>query len=199
MTVTFILNSASILLYVQKVMIDKQEGERMGNFKQSKDFIEKICIENWKELYRFIYYKVQNREEAEDITQETFVKALSYLKNHDIKIREYGNYLKSISMNIIRDRWRSKVRRGSSINLDEVNPDEIAVDDFTDSIAEQARIEEAMGQLTKDQQEVINLRIIKGYSVADTAKILRKEEGAVKVLQHRALKALNSILDEKES
>ena len=45
--------------------------------------IENICVVTWEPLYRFIYYKVQNREEAEDITQETYVKTLTYLQKNN--------------------------------------------------------------------------------------------------------------------
>lgn len=45
------------------------------------DAIEEICSLTWKTVYRFIYFKVQNRQEAEDITQETYVRTLSYLKD----------------------------------------------------------------------------------------------------------------------
>jgi RNA polymerase sigma-70 factor, ECF subfamily len=46
---------------------------------RSSNFIEDICTDTWEPVYRFIYYKVQNREEAEDTTQETYVKAIASL------------------------------------------------------------------------------------------------------------------------
>lgn len=167
----------------------------MGNIQSNKEFIEKICAETWKDLYRFIYYKVQNREEAEDITQETYARAISYLNKNEIKILEYGSYLKAISMNIIRDQWRSRKRKGSNINLEDINPEEAAAEDFSDYINERAEIEEALEQLTQEQRTVITLRIIKGYSVAETARLMKKKEGTVRVLQFRAIKALGQIID----
>lgn len=157
--------------------------------------IEKLCADTWRELYSFIYYKVQNREEAEDITQETYAKAISYLNKNDVEILKYSSFLKSISMNIIRDRWRVKKRQGSSVNLDDVKPEEIAIEDFTSSLSEKAQIEEAMSWLTKEQQTVIELRIIKGYSVAETAKLMNKKQGAIRVLQLRAVRALAELLE----
>jgi RNA polymerase sigma-70 factor, ECF subfamily len=171
----------------------------MGNsHNNQKELIERICVETWKELYRFIYYKVQNREEAEDITQETYVKALSYLERSKIEVLDYRNFLKTISMNIIRDLWRSKKRKGSSINLDEVDPEAIATEDFSDMVSNRAVIEKAMQRLTKEQQTAISLRIIKGYSVAETAKLMKKKEGTIRVLQYRAIKALTEILKETQ-
>ncbi|MEN6463089.1 MAG: sigma factor, partial [Syntrophomonas sp.] len=69
-------------------------------------FIEQICSATWEPLYRFIYFKVQNREEAEDITQETYVKTLTYLQDHKNPGENPLGFLKTVAMNILRDRWR---------------------------------------------------------------------------------------------
>lgn len=82
---------------------------RKNNRQDNKEMIEKLCADTWRELYRFIYYKVQNKEEAEDITQETYAKAISFInkKNKEVIIDQL-KYLKMIAMNIIRDRWRPR-------------------------------------------------------------------------------------------
>ena len=99
-------------------------------------------------------------------------------------------------MNIIRDRWRAKKRRGSKVNLEDVNPEELSIEDFTDTLSVKNQIEEAMTKLTKEQQLVIELRVIKGFSIAETAKMMQKSDGAIRVLQYRALKALAKRLEE---
>ncbi len=162
---------------------------------QDKEFIEVICKEHWKELYRFIYYKVQNREEAEDITQETFAKALAYSRKNEVNIRNYNNYLKTIAVNLLRDQWRSKARKGHSYTLDEVDHNQLAAEDFTDNLAEREELKLALSQLNREQQIVIELRIMKGYSLSDTAKQMKKREGTIRVLQYRAIKALSRILN----
>jgi RNA polymerase sigma-70 factor (ECF subfamily) len=168
--------------------------------KRSK-FIEKICQNTWKELYRYIYYRVQNREEAEDITQETYERALNFFLKEEKEVVQYDSYLKTISLNIIRDRWRKKQRGHSSVTIEDINPEEMATEDFSDSVANQAVLQKAMKCLTDDQQLVIRLRIIEGYSAAETAGRMNKKEGTVRVLQYRAIKALAEILenmDQKE-
>lgn len=83
--------------------------------------IEEICSSTWEPLYRFIYYKVQNRQEAEDITQETYVKALAYFQKSNIKIDTYIGYLKTISLNVLRDKWRkSKLQGKVGSNIAEI-------------------------------------------------------------------------------
>jgi len=173
------------------------EGKESFKWQQDKS-IEDLCESTWKDLYRFIYYKVQNREEAEDITQETYAKAIDYLKRTNVKVKNYQGFLKMISLNIVRDRWRINQRRGLDINIEEVNPEIISAADFTGASVDKTVLENALKCLTKDQQTVITLRIMKGYSSAETAKIMDKKEGTVRVIQYRAIKRLAQILKEAD-
>jgi RNA polymerase sigma-70 factor (ECF subfamily) len=159
-----------------------------------KDYIEAICTQTWKELYRYIYYKVQNREEAQDITQETYIRAISYLEKNQGQVMNIGGYLKTIAINIIRDQWRKKKRWGNPINIEDINPEKLAKEDFTEEVNDRQVVEVAMQQLSKEQQEVITLRIMKGYSSAETARIMGRKEGTIRVMQYRALQALSELL-----
>lgn len=73
-----------------------------------------------------------------------------------------------------------------------------ALEDFADSLTEKNRLEEAINRLTKEQQTVIELRIVKGYTVVETAKLMEKTEGAVRVMQLRAVKALAKLLETEQ-
>ncbi len=161
------------------------------------DAIEKICLATWEPLYRFIYYKVQNQEEAEDITQETYVKTLKYFQKNKLLQENFLAFMKTVSLNLIRDRWRQKKHRGVLVNFQEINPKEVACGDKQDDIAQRLVLESALAKLSQEQQIILDLRIIKGYSAAETAKVLGKTEGAVRTAQYRALKALAQILDDK--
>lgn len=156
--------------------------------------IEELCAHTWEALYRFVYYKVQNREEAEDITQETYLKAISYLRTGNSSIKSVIAFLKTVSLNILRDRWRKSKRQGTCLNIDDISPEETATDDDIRINEQQEIIIGALKMLTKEQRFVIKLRIIKGYSVSETAGIIKKSKGAVRLLQYRALQALNEIL-----
>lgn len=170
--------------------IENSQKADDGDFKS----VEEICSATWEPLYRFIYYKVQNREEAEDITQETYVRAISYLQGGRIKPDKYIGFLRTVALNVLRDLWRKNKRRGPNVNIESINPKENAVEDHTETIAQRQFIEKALLQLNKEQQTVIELRIIKGYSVAETANLMNKNEVAIRVTQHRALKILATIL-----
>ena len=155
--------------------------------------IDDICEQTWEALYRYIYYKVQNREEAEDITQETYIKSLSYPKFNNIKFNEYIAFFKTVALNLIRDRWRKNKIRGTNINLDSIAYSKASVNDISD---QQLFIKSSLDKLNEEQRKVIELRIIEGYSVSETAELMGKKEGNIRVLQYRALKNLVNIMNE---
>ncbi|AOT70671.1 RNA polymerase sigma factor [Geosporobacter ferrireducens] len=171
------------------------EGEKIIKAQEGDiKAIEEICSVTWEPLYRFIYYKVQNREEAEDITQETYFKAISYMQKSNIRIDKHIAFLKTVALNVLRDKWRKNKRQRINVNLETINPKDTALGDPTEAVAEREAIENALNHLNEEQRTVIDLRIIRGYSVADTAKLMDKKENYVRVLQHRALQNLTKIL-----
>ncbi|NLM62680.1 MAG: RNA polymerase sigma factor [Clostridiales bacterium] len=170
----------------EKEFAKLQEGDR--------ESVEKLFASTWKDIYRFIYYKVQNREEAEDITQETYVRALDHIRRSDKKIEKHVDFLKTVSLNILRDRWRKRSRRGTMVGIESIDPTETAVEDSSDIVSQRELIRNALDRLSEEQRKVIELRIIKGYSTAETAKIMNKKEGTIRVLQYRGLKALAELL-----
>lgn len=157
--------------------------------------VEEICEETWESVYKFIYYKVQNREEAEDITQETYVKSMANIRSGSIQPEKYGAYLKTVAFNLLRDLWRKNKRRGSKVDIEAVDPKAVSLGDHSESSTQRLLIENALLQLNKEQRTVIELRILKGYSVAETARMMNKTEGAIRVMQHRALLFLNTLLN----
>lgn len=88
--------------------------------------------------------------------------------------------------------------RGSSVNIDALNPRDIALEDPTEMIAQREVLTNALQLLKEEQRKVIELRIIKGYSVADTARIMDKKEGNIRVIQYRAIEHLTKILEEEK-
>lgn len=146
---------------------------------------ELLCTETWRDLYYFAYWHVQNRQEAEDVTQETFARlwsALPGLRNPDVEITRL---LRIIALNIIRDAWRRKHTRGVAVPLHLV-PEASGLDD-TSRIEQETMVRSALLTLPEEQRAVIDLRLLKGYSVRETARILGKTREAVRALQYRGL------------
>lgn len=178
----------------KKETVARNHENALGSREYSTAYIEELCSGTWKEVYRFIYYKVGNREEAEDITQETYAKALDYLKRDSAVIDNYPNFLKTIAINILRDQWRKKHRMGIQLELEDIHEKDLITEDFAESSARRELIEAAMSSLETEQRRVIELRIIKGYSAAEAARVLNKKEATIRVIQYRALKSLAAML-----
>ncbi|APM39026.1 RNA polymerase sigma factor [Clostridium kluyveri] len=174
-------------------MMDDEKNTGVDDIKS----IDRMCGATWETLYRFIYFKVQNREEAEDITQETYFKAISYIQKNNIKVDKFIGFLKTISLNILRDKWRKSKRQGSIVNFDNINPESASVEDCTEDMAQREVIQNALKLLNEEQRTVIELRILKGFSVEDTARQMNKKEGNIRVLQYRALQNLTKILKDE--
>ena len=138
---------------------------------------------------------MQNREEAEDITQETYVKTFHYLQKNKTPHENFLGFMKTVSLNIIRDRWRQKKRRGVTLDFKEIHLKDMLSMDQQSIITQRLMIENALEKLNEDQRTILDLRIIKGYSVAETAKLVGKTESAVRTSQHRALQALARFLE----
>ncbi|MFX4262781.1 RNA polymerase sigma factor [Pelotomaculum propionicicum] len=177
-------------------MNDCNEHKKAG--KGDLKSIEQLCLATWEPLYRFIYYRVQNREEAEDITQETYARSLPYLRENKVPSQNFPGFMRNVALNVLRDRWRQKKRRGTPVNIEEADLAAAAEMDCQNTVAQRLRVENALAGLGKDQRAVLDLRIIKGYTVAETARLLGKTEAAVRTSQYRALQTLARLLDDND-
>lgn len=173
-------------------MFTKNRHKETG--KDNDEWVDELCSCTWKEVYRFIYYKVQNREEAEDITQEAYERALPFLYSNRMDEPKCTGFLKAIALNIIRDNWRKQKRHGTVIRLDDTVTDMPNENDFSDGMIDREWILDALNSLEPEQRRIVELRVLKGYSVAETAKIMEKKEGNIRVMQYRALKSIAEIL-----
>jgi RNA polymerase sigma-70 factor (ECF subfamily) len=154
-------------------------------------------------IYNYIYYKVGNGAEAEDILAEVFAKAWEAIGGYQWRGSSFGPWLFRIAHNLVVDYHRA---RRPTMALDALDPLPQLVD-AEGSRPEQVfermmmleRVREAIGELTEEQQSVIILRFIEGYSTADIAKIMGKRAGAIRALQFRGLATLREILEVEAS
>lgn len=182
---------------IMKNLPGESPGDSIEAEEKIKKWIEKLCLDTWKEVYRYIYYKVGNREEAEDITQETYAKAMVFLKREYAVVENYSAYLKSIALNIIRDEWRKQKKQPLSVHIEEIDLS-AQEEDFTKISEQRQTLKEALESLKEDQRRVVELRILKGYSVKETAAILKKKESHIRVIQLRALEKLAGMLKKND-
>ncbi|KWW97587.1 RNA polymerase subunit sigma-24 [Carbonactinospora thermoautotrophica] len=149
-------------------------------------------------VYRYVYYRVGARALAEDLTSETFLRALRRIGTFAWQGRDFGAWLVTIARNLVADhfkssRFRLEVTTGEMLDADEVetSPEESVLESISN-----AALLDAIKKLNPQQQECLTLRFLQGLSVAETARIMGKNEGAVKTLQYRAVRTLARLLPE---
>jgi RNA polymerase sigma-70 factor (ECF subfamily) len=149
-------------------------------------------------LYRFIYFKVNNKEEAQDLTSEVFLKAWNSAQNKgELVVKTLPAFLYRIARNTVIDHYRKKKNDYSLDDLvesgNEPTNDQDPDQEF-DANLDLATLETALHELKDEYREVIVLRYVEDLSTTEIAAILDKNKGAVRVLQYRAQEALKKIL-----
>lgn len=149
-------------------------------------------------IYRFIYFRVEDQQTAEDLTSQVFLRAWNNLDRFRLGKTPYLAWLYTIAHNAVIDHYRT---RKPTAALDDVRlsqPDHAeAVENNIDFEVEMQSIKVAMQTLTDDQQQVLTLKFIEGMTNDQIARHLGKREGAVRALQMRGLRALARQLEEK--
>lgn len=149
-------------------------------------------------VYRYVLHRVGDRAQAEDFTSETFVRALRRIDSLSFQGRDVGAWLVTIARNIIRDHVKSSRFRLEVTTADMRDADQ-ATDGPEDAVVARLTNEQLLAcirQLGSEQQECISLRFLQGLSVSETAAVMGKKDGAIKALQHRAVRRLASLLPE---
>lgn len=145
-------------------------------------------------IYRYVFYRVGEVAEAEDLTEVVFLKAWEALDKFEVRDVPFSAWLYRIAHNVLIDRHRT---RRPDVSLDGVLPlrDQAAgPEDQFDALQDIETVSRALARLSPDYQHVLTLRFISGLSHAETGRVLQRSEEAVRVLQHRALTALRKLL-----
>jgi RNA polymerase sigma-70 factor (ECF subfamily) len=136
-------------------------------------------------VYRYIFFRIGSRAQAEDLTSETFLRAF-----------------RRIARNLVVDHYKSGRQRLEVTTADMMEADRVAVgpeghpESAVLTLLDNATLLDAVRQLNPEQQECIRLRFLQGLSVTETAQVMEKNEGAIKALQYRAVRTLGRLLPE---
>lgn len=149
-------------------------------------------------IYRFILAKVSHREEAEDLTHQVFLNAWQRIGNFQHRGLPFSAWLYRIARNQVIDHYRAKRTHDSIDLLEDELPSGEHLERSLDSTLSLKQVQEVMTQLTGDQQDVLLMRFVDDLSTKDVAKTLGKSEGAIKLLQYRAIEKLKELLHDYE-
>jgi RNA polymerase sigma-70 factor (ECF subfamily) len=147
-------------------------------------------------VYRFLYYRVGSVALAEDLMSETFFRALRGMSNFRWQGKDFGAWLMTIARNLTTDHFKSGRTR-----LEHATEDMSAHDAVTEgpessvlaSLTNEVLLK-ALTELPTEQQECLIMRFLQGLSIAETAQVLGRSDGAVKQLQLRGVRNLAKLL-----
>lgn len=151
-----------------------------------------LYASHFDQIFRFCLRRVPNYQTAEDLTSETFLRAVRSIESFTWRGVEFGAWLTAIAKNVIIDHHRQAGRKNVWLipeYFEDVLIRELRIDPMEDvQLAIDMRA--AFSELTKAQQVCLELRFLRGMSCAETAHHTGSTSGAVRTLQFRALAAL---------
>jgi RNA polymerase sigma-70 factor (ECF subfamily) len=148
-------------------------------------------------IYRYLYYRVGDTQEAEDLTETVFLKVWEHLPRFQPARVPFRAWLYRVASNLLVDHYRTRkpVDGLAESGLIDPAPGPEQVGEVNER---NRQLFAALRRLKPEHQEVLTLRFIADLSHAETARVMKRSEGAVRVLQHRALRALRQILSPEE-
>jgi RNA polymerase sigma-70 factor (ECF subfamily) len=153
-------------------------------------------------VYRYVFYRVRNEAEAEDVTSDVFMRALRAIPKYEPR-QAFLAWLYRIARNAVIDRSRRQGAR-QQVSFEDAlahpNADQVVNPDaglLAGSDASVVRV--AMQQLTPLQQEILVLRYVEGYDTKTISKLVGKRDGTIRGIEFRALSALRALIPSREA
>ncbi|KKL14112.1 hypothetical protein LCGC14_2519020 [marine sediment metagenome] len=149
-------------------------------------------------VYRYILARMGNPYDAEDLTEEVFLRVLHAIERFQWREAPFSAWLFRIAHNAVISQRRKEGARGRSSPLSEALPmDSQGPDEMVENRLALKEIMKAAETLPEAQRRVISLRFAAGLTVAETARAMGKGEGNVKVIQHKAIAKLRDMLAQR--
>ncbi len=171
--------------------------------KKDPDAFAKVYDLYIEKIYRFVYFKMSNKEEAEDITSDVFLRVWNYLiDGHEKQIQSLSGLLYTTARHAIIDAYRERAKRVqvSLETVSEVISSEVTLQQTNEHIEQKdtfARLIADIRSLKQEYQEVLLLKYVEELSTTEISHILGKSKTNVRVLLHRSLKKLKEQQDTK--
>lgn len=147
-------------------------------------------------IFRFVCMPITSRQDAEDLTEEIFFRAWHNLPKYDERGIPFAAYLFQVARNALIDHYRKNKNNFTSIdedlNIGSMDPDP---EDSVSRKLDFQELQRIMENLPEDYKNVLTFRFLSGLSPEETAQMMNRSEGAIRVLQFRALAALKRLLN----
>lgn len=180
-----------------KIIFSRLENKDKEAFIRAYDsYVDKV--------YRFVYFKIGNEDEAKDITSIVFLKTWEHINKNSLKEEKtLKSLIYKIARNAVIDFYRDDRRNKfpANENFSELEntvdlKNDLTTESFRSSDIE--NLKKKMAELKDEYKEIIILRFIEELSFSEIGKILDKSSGNARVLAYRALKALKELINKPE-
>jgi RNA polymerase sigma-70 factor (ECF subfamily) len=147
-------------------------------------------------VYRYVLYRVGSRLDAEDLSEQVFLQAWAAIDRFRWQGKPFLAWLYTLAHNLVID-WRRRAKPVQSLDDDDypLDPESLSAARAMTQWLDADLLAPAIGQLTPDQQEVINLKFVQGFDTSQVARLMGKSEGTIRALQFRALHSLRRELE----
>ena len=171
--------------------------ELEGLKKLDSQVIGAVYDRYFSDVYRFVYYKLNDEQVVEDIASDVFVRLLEAIKRKRGPQTNLKGWLLATASHAVADHLRQAYRKPTKTLFESLKDTEaLSLHEEVDRREQVKQVREAYAELTEDQQNVLALRFGDGYSLEETARVMEKNVNAVKALQFRALAALQRNIGE---
>jgi len=180
-----------------QMTIPDQDLELEGLQRLDSEVIGEVYDRYFPDVYRFVCYRLNDEQVAEDISSDVFVRLLEAVNKKRGPQTNLKGWLLATASHAVADYLRQAYRRPTEA-LSDGMPDTSAPA-LTEEVDRREMVDSvrsAYERLTVDQQNVLALRFGDGYSLDETATVMQKNVNAVKALQFRALAALQRLIGE---
>jgi RNA polymerase sigma-70 factor, ECF subfamily len=150
-------------------------------------------------VHRFLYARLDNRMDAEDYSEEVFIRAFNSLPNYNERGTPFRAYLLTVARNVLIDHYRRNGRAPQRVSIEDMQISDLnpGPGQISSTNSKHQELRKALEGLREDYQEVLVHRFLNDLSPNETAVVMKRSTGAVRVLQHRALAAIRKALGEK--
>ena len=145
-------------------------------------------------IYIYAFLQLGDVQTAEDLASDVMLKVLESIDGYQFRGRPFSAWVFRIARNKLIDLHRKRKRNGNLDLWDPPTASELAPETLAERALDRGQLQIALKYLTEVQRQVIVLKFIEGFDNATVAHVLGKREGAVKSVQHRALRSLRRIL-----
>lgn len=177
-----------------------EDGVLVRRAQEKREAFDALYTKYLRKIYTYVYYRVGNVEDAEDITESVFLHALVHLDRYQDRGIPFSAWLLRIAHNLVAN-WHRSAGRQHPVAMDvsvNLHDQTLTPEEALEKAEDIRRLREALASLPEERQQVLILRYAEGMKHREIGEVMGKSAGAVKVLVHRSLISLHRRLSEKE-